>query len=297
MDLRRLRYFVAVAEELHFGRAAERLHMAQPPLSQQIRRLEAELGVDLLRRSSRRVELTPAGAAYLERARELLASAEAAAQEARRVAAGLSGRLVVGYVGSATYSLLPALARALGRQLPDVETEFRGELLVPDLAEGLAAGEIDLGLLRPPVRHPGIEVGTLRRDPFVVVLPEEHRLARRPELTMADLRFEQLVSYHSRSVMYGVLTGLAEQAGFVPRIRHEVSETSALLTFVAAGLGLAVAPSPVAALSVEGATYRPLVGADGAEDPGIDLVVGTRVGDGSPHLHRAVGVLRRLVSA
>ena len=118
MELRHLRYFVAVAEQRHFGRAAELLHMAQPPLSQQIRQLEAELGVTLLTRTTRRVDLTAAGAAYLVRAREILAAVDAAGEEAARIASGSSGRLVVGCVGSATYSLLPALARRLREQLP-----------------------------------------------------------------------------------------------------------------------------------------------------------------------------------
>ena len=120
MELRHLRYFLAVAEELHFGRAAARLHMAQPPLSQQIRQLEEELGVRLLDRNTRRVELTDAGAAYLERVRAVLAEVDQAGEEARRVAAGLQGRLVVGCVGSATYSLLPALARTVREELPGV---------------------------------------------------------------------------------------------------------------------------------------------------------------------------------
>jgi DNA-binding transcriptional LysR family regulator len=126
MELRHLRYFVAVAEQRHFGRAAQQLHMAQPPLSQQIRQLESELGVTLLARTTRRVDLTPAGAAYLDHAREILAAVDTAGEVASRIAAGRTGRLVVGCVGSATYSLLPALAKALRSELPDVEFGFRG---------------------------------------------------------------------------------------------------------------------------------------------------------------------------
>ena len=131
MELRHLRYFVAVAEQRHFGRAAGLLHMAQPPLSQAIRQLEAELGVTLLTRTTRRVDLTAAGTAYLVRARDILAAVDAAGEEAERVASGRSGRLVVGCVGSATYSLLPALARRLREELPAVDFGFRGEMLSP----------------------------------------------------------------------------------------------------------------------------------------------------------------------
>src|SRR5690242_638633 len=124
MELCHLRYFVAVAEERHFGHAARRLHMAQPPLSQQIRQLEGELGLQLLKRTTRKVEVTAAGAAYLERAREILRAVDDAAREATRIAAGRVGRLRVGCVGSATYSLLPSLARRLQAELPDVEFAF-----------------------------------------------------------------------------------------------------------------------------------------------------------------------------
>lgn len=295
MELRHLRYFQAVAEERHFGRAAERLHMAQPPLSQQIRQLEAELGVTLLRRSTRRVELTAAGAAYLERVRAILAIVEDAGAEAQRVAAGLEGRLAIGCVGSATYSLLPAFARALREELPRVDFGFRGEMLVPDQVDALLAGRIDLALLRPPVDEPALRVDTLRRDRLIVALPERHRLAGRQRVRVADLRHEDLVVHASRgrSVMYGAVAALCRDAGFEPRVRHEVAETSTLVTFVAAGLGIAVVPEPVAELRVAGATYRPLA----RRDAGIDLAVGVRAGEEAPALSRALVLLRALLAA
>lgn len=294
MELRHLRYFRAVAEELHFGRAAERLHIAQPPLSQQIRALEAELGVELLRRSTRRVELTPAGAVFLERTREILASVDAAEDEARRIDSGVAGHLALGCVGSATYSLMPLLARSLREELPGVEVEFRGEMLGPDLVSALVAGDVDLALLRGPVRDPEVETRPVRRDRLIVVLPEGHPLAARKRLRMADLEGEDLVTHagHGRSAMYDLVVRLAHDAGFDPRVRHEVAETSTLVTFVAAGLGVAVAPEPVAALGIAGATYRPLVPAS----LGIDLLVGTRAGDESPRIARALRTLERVVA-
>jgi DNA-binding transcriptional LysR family regulator len=131
VELRHLRYFVAVAEERHFGRAAERLHIAQPPLSQQIRRLEAELGAPLLHRTTRRVELSPAGEVLLPRAREILAAVDAATHDARRAARGEYGSLAIGFTGSATYAMLPALATALRTALPGVALDLRGEMLTP----------------------------------------------------------------------------------------------------------------------------------------------------------------------
>jgi DNA-binding transcriptional LysR family regulator len=291
MELRHLRYFLAVAEERHFGRAAERLHMAQPPLSQQIRQLEEELGVRLLDRNTRRVELTDAGVAYLERVRAVLAEVDEAGEEARRVASGLQGRLVVGCVGSATYSLMPALARTMREELPGVDFGFRGEMLVPDQVTALLDREIDLALLRPPLDEPGLRVVTLRQDRLIVALPEGHRLAARRRLRVEDLRGEDLVIHSSRrSVMHGTVQALCREEGFEPRVRHEVAETSTLVTFVAAGLGVAVVPEPVARLGVAGTTYRPLA-ARGAR---IDLATAVRADDDSPVLERTLAVLGQL---
>jgi len=293
VELRHLRYFVAVAELRHFGRAAARLHMAQPPLSQQVRQLEAELGVELLRRTTRRVDLTDAGAAFLQRAREVLAAVDAASVEAQRIGAGLEGRLVVGCVGSATYSLLPSLARTLREELPAVDFSFRGEMLVPDQAAALLAGEIDLALLRPPVDHPGLVLTPLRRERLIVALPDGHRLAGRKRLRVADLRDEDFIVHpgHGRSVMSGLVLSLCREAGFEPRVRQEVGETSTLVTFVAAGLGVALVPEPVAALGVAGATYRPLVG--GGQ---VELSAATRAGDDAPVLARALAILAALTT-
>jgi len=293
VELRHLRYFVEVAELRHFGRAAASLHMAQPPLSQQVRQLEAELGVELLHRTTRRVDLTDAGAAFLQRAREILAAVDAASAEAQRIGAGLEGRLVVGCVGSATYSLLPSLARTLREELPAVDFSFRGEMLVPDQAAALLAGEIDLALLRPPVDNPGLMLTPLRRERLIVALPDSHRLARRKRLRVADLRDEDFIVHpgRGRSVMSGLVLALCREAGFEPRVRQEVGETSTLVTFVAAGLGVALVPEPVAALGVAGATYRPLVG--GAY---VELSAATRAGDAAPVVARALAILGALTN-
>src|SRR6478736_2290151 len=186
MDLmRHLRYFLVVAEERHFGRAAERLHMAQPPLSQQIRRLEAEVGADLFVRTTRRVDLTAAGAAYAERARTILASVDDAAAEVRRIAAGSVGRLAIGCVGSVTYSLLPQLSGRLAEELPGVDFSFRGEMLASEQVEALRVGTIDVALLRPPVADPSLAVTSLRHDRLVLAVPAGHRLAGRDRIADA----------------------------------------------------------------------------------------------------------------
>jgi DNA-binding transcriptional LysR family regulator len=292
VELRHLRYFVAVAEERHFGRAAARLHMAQPPLSQQIRQLESELGLQLLRRTTRRVELTPAGEAYLVRARQIIAAVSSAAGEAKRVAAGLQGRLVIGCVGSATYSLLPHLVRRLREELPDVEVAVQGEMLAPDQVGALLDGRIDLGLLRPPVDEDALKLEVLRADRLIVAVPDGHRLAERRRLRLQDLAAEDFVIHAGggRSVMHDTVLARCREAGFEPRIRHEVAETSTLVTFVAAGLGIAVVPEPVSELMVPGVTYRPLTG----QAP-VELAAATRADDEAPQLKRALSVVTALV--
>lgn len=292
MELRHLRYFVAVAEECHFGRAAQRLHIAQPPLSQQIRQLEAELGVQLLTRSTRRVELTPAGARYLERARSILAGVDAAWDEAVRVADGRMGRVAIGFTGSATYELLPSLSRTLREQSPGLELDLRGELLTPSQVAGLLDGTLDVGFLRPPTRDPGIEVHPLRREPLVVVLPETHPQAAHEQVSLADLADEMFISYpsHHRSVVHDAVLEACQSAGFTPRAT-EVAETSTLVSFVAADLGVALVPASVQHLRITGAVYRPL--ADAA--PMVELAVATRRGDASPAVRRVVALAQELL--
>lgn len=291
MDLRQLRYFVAVAEERHFGRAAERLHMAQPPLSQAIRRLEGDLGVALFQRTTRRVDLTDAGRAYLDRVQAILADVDEAADHARRVAAGAVGHLTLGCVGSATYSLLPVLSRRLAAELPGIDFAFRGEMLAPDQVQALHNGAIDVALLRPPAADPALAVHTLRRDRLVVALPAEHPLASTPRVRAADLAGADLIVHLAdrHSVMHDFVLGVLREAGVEPHVRHEVGETSTLVTLVAGGLGVAVVPEPVTALSLGGVVYRPLAG-----PAAIDLAVAHRADRHEPHLARTVQVIRGL---
>lgn len=294
MELRHIRYFVAVAEECHFGRAAERLHIAQPPLSQQIKQLEAELGVQLLTRSTRRVELTQAGERYLDRARAILASVDDAGREAVRVAAGELGRVSVGFVGTATYELLPRLARALREDFPGIELDLHGEMLTPDQVAALHAGTLDLGFLRPPVRDPDLRLKVLRREPLVVALPETHVLARLDAVPLGDLRAEPFITYPSqhRSVTFDAVFDACLSAGFEPRVQQEVAETSTMVSFVAAGIGVAVVPASVQHLRITGAVYRPLTGS-AAE---VELAVAKRARDDSPHLARILSRAERLLA-
>lgn len=294
MELRHLRYFQAVAEELHFGRAAHRLHIAQPPLSQQIRQLERELRVQLFNRSTRHVELTDAGKAYLKKAGAILDAVAEAGDQARRIAEGAEGHLAIGCVGSATYSLLPSLVRALRDSLPGVEVSVRGEMLAPAQIDALLGEQIDLALLRPPVQHPGIATHTLRRDRLLVALPSGHRLADHAGVQLGDLRGEDFVSYagHGLSVMANLVTALCADAGFVAQVRHEAIETSTLITLVAAGLGVAIVPAPTAAMGIPGARFVPLL----PDTLGIDLIAAYLATPANPILRSSLELLRNIAS-
>jgi DNA-binding transcriptional LysR family regulator len=293
MELRHLRYFVAVAEECHFGKAADRLHIAQPALSHQIKQLEAELGVELLTRTTRKVQLTPAGRRYLDRARAVLTSVEAAGLEAGRVAKGDVGRVAIGFTGSATYELLPSLARVLRRDLPGIELDLKGELLTPDQVSALVEGTLDIGFLRPPVREPGLQVRILRREPLIAALPASHPLTERDTVRLADLRDEPFICYPSRhrSVVYDAVFDACQQAGFVPSVVQEVGETSTLVSFVAGGLGVALVPASVQHLQITGAQYRPLAGTTRE----VQLAAVTRVDDSSPHVAKVLSRTHSLV--
>jgi DNA-binding transcriptional LysR family regulator len=291
VELRHLRYFVAVAEERHFGRAARRLHIAQPPLSQQIRRFEAELGEPLLYRTTRSVELAPAGEVMLERGREILAAFDAAVDDARRAAHGEYGRLAIGFTGSCTYSTLPSVAAALRDSLPGLMLDLRGELLTPAQVAQLLDGTLDLGLLRPPVHDRDLATEVVHSEPLVAVLPETHPLAGEDAIRLEMLAGEPFVTYpsHFRSVVHDAVEDACAAHGFEPVAAHEVAETATLVSFVAAGLGVSLVPASVQNMTVRGAIYRPLT----EDTTRVELAVAWRRRDERPVLARALDVIRR----
>jgi DNA-binding transcriptional LysR family regulator len=291
VELRHLRYFVAVAEERHFGRAAARLHIAQPPLSQQIRRFEAELGEPLLYRTTRSVELSPAGEVLLERSREILAAVDAAVDDARRAARGEYGHLAIGFTGSSTYEMLPSLAAALRQELPGVALDLRGELLTPAQVARLIDGTLDLGLLRPPVRERELSIEVLRSEPLIAVLPESHPLASSRAVPLELLAPEPFVTYpsHFRSVLHDAVEDACAAHGFKPLATHEVAETATLVSFVAAGLGVSLVPASVRHMTVRGAVYRPLA----RDTTRVELAAAWRRDDDRPVISRALEVIRR----
>jgi DNA-binding transcriptional LysR family regulator len=258
MNLRRLDYFLAVAEERHFRRAAERLNVAQPALSVQIAKLEREIGTPLLARNRRGVELTDAGRALQARARELVPSLHDAFAEARAVGQGRAGLLTVGFVGSSAYELLPRVLRQAERALPAVQIALR-QMTSPQQFEALGAGRIDLGVARLPAPSRALASSRIVAEPFVVALPTGHALARGASIAARQLDDLPLVTLPPVAAILrdAILAELAE-AGAGPRIVDEVSDMPTILGLVAAGRGVALVPASVAKLSLKGVVFRPL---------------------------------------
>lgn len=291
MELRHLRYFVAVAEELHFTRAAERLNIGQPPLSQQIQALEAELGVVLFERSKRRVALTEAGKRFLVSARQILADTEQAAEEARRAARGEVGELRIGFTASLPFtSLLPGVLQDYRQHHPQVTLTLR-EMFTADQFEALRAERLDVGFVRYTGLEapPGVTLREIHRDPLRLVLNARHPLAEAAALRLAEIRDEGFISY-PRDAGTG-LTALVRQlclaAGFEPKVVQEAREATTQIGLVAAGLGVAVLPAPLECVHIDGVRYLPLQDA-GAH---FSLAVATRQEAPSPLL---AGFLARL---
>lgn len=243
VELRHLRYFLAVAEEKHFGRAADRLHMAQPPLSSQIKQLETELGTLLLERTTRKVELTDAGALLMKRARQILADVEAAKTDVGEIGRGAAGVLRVGFSGTATYRLMPEIVRVARERFPLVRLQISGEMLTPQMEEGLLENRLDAAILRPPVQSTEISLEEIQKSRLVVALNRQHPLADSSDpLNISELANENIVGYPRGSSVSSVVSELTRQAGFRPHIVQEATETSTLIALVGAGLGVAFVP-------------------------------------------------------
>jgi DNA-binding transcriptional LysR family regulator len=254
----RLSCFIAVAEELHFGRAAERLHMTQPPLSRQIQQLEGELGVQLIDRTTRSVTLTPAGVAFLPDARRILQLAEGAAMTVRRVPAGDLGTVVVGFTAASAHVVLPLLLEAAREKLPDVKLELR-EMVTSVQLEGLLNGELDLGMARPPVKRPGLVSRPLLHEQLIAALPMGHPLADLGrQLTLNDLDGEDVIMYSPVQARYfnQLLISTFTIAGATPRYVQYVTQVHTMLVLVRSQIGIALVPASAATLHPEGVVFR-----------------------------------------
>jgi DNA-binding transcriptional LysR family regulator len=290
IDARQLRYFVAVAEEEHFGRAAERLRMAQPPLSQQIRQMERTLGTQLLTRTTRKVELLPAGELLLERGRRILEELQSLESDVKRVGDGLQGTLRLGFTGAATYGIMPRVVRESSRAFEGLALAVSGELLTPQLVDGLLDFRIDIAVLRPPVSSTEIAHMVVAREPLVAALPSNSPVLDRAELRMVDFHDQVLVGYPESSTTAQIIAARWLELGARPRFAQRVSETSTLLSLVAAGVGLALVPESATSLNLGGTVFRRIEDA-----PEVELAIGWRAGDQSKAVQRFVPFLEEVV--
>jgi DNA-binding transcriptional LysR family regulator len=257
IELRHLRYFLAVADALHFSKAAARLGMAQPPLSQQIRNLEQLVGHRLFDRTTRGVKLTLAGQLLAQRARTTIDKVQDDLAQVRRLGRGEEGTLTIGFSGSVMFTELPAAIESFRRRYPKVELRLREMVTAAQIA-ALLDGTLDLAFLRDGDPTEGIVTTTVLREPYVAVLPASHGLARKHSLQIGDLRREPFIFFARRMgpLSFDRTMACCEQHGFRPNIVQEAPQWPTLVRLVAAGLGVSLAPACVANIAIPGAVYR-----------------------------------------
>jgi DNA-binding transcriptional LysR family regulator len=275
VELRQLRYFVAVAEERHFGRAAKRLRLSQPPLSVQIKGLEEELGVKLLQRSTRQVALTDAGRTFLERAERILEAVEEAKEAAKGADEGVHGRLEIGFISSATLGLLPPAIRLFRERFAGVEIELR-ELTSAQQIDALYAGEIRVGLVRLPLRAPGLLFEPLQEESFLVALPSGHPLEALESVPL-EAMVDQPLIFFTRQLMpslHAQIVELFQRVGAFPNVVQHAVHLQTIVGLVASDVGLAILPEPAERLRREGVVYRSLDAPDATSWVGLARVEG-----------------------
>jgi DNA-binding transcriptional LysR family regulator len=284
IDLRLMRQFVTVATELHFHRAAEKLNMAQPPLSQAIKRLEDTLGVRLLVRSKRQIKLTPAGRIFLNEARRTLEQAQRTTEMTVLADKGLIGQIRVGFVGSATFSFLPRVLRKFREDFPNVELDLYELTTFAQFGE-LSSDRLDIGFVRPPI--PNVIALTIERmftEPFVAVLPHKHPLLSRRTIRLEDLANEQLITFPPLQVpsIFTQITLACNELGFAPRLGQSASQIHTMMSLVAGGLGVSIVPKSAETVRHEGVEIRKFH--DAPRQLAIDLSIAWRSDAKNPAL-------------
>ena len=291
MELRHLRAFLAVAEELHFGRAAERLHMAQPPLSQQIRQLERHLGVQLFARNTRSVSLTSAGEAMVGPAVRVITDVEDAERAARAGGRGEYGRVTIGFAGASSNTALPILARAVRSAYPNIELEMQGQLYANAALARIVEGTLDLGFIRLPFVTSGVDYRVIEREELIVAFPEGHPLAAKHNLRLRDLAGESWVSFpaDSGSSLQSFLQQVCAAAGYSPNVVQAAPDSYTIIALVAAHVGIALTlTSVMRANPASGVIYRPLLD----DLPNVESAIGWNSQNSSAALRSVVRLLQ-----
>lgn len=292
MELRHFSAFLAVAQELHFGRAAETLHIAQPALSQMIRSLEKDLDVQLFERTTRRVRLTSSGEALLEPARAIQAQVEGARRIARAAKEGVVGRVRIGFGGTSGYSILSLLAREVAHRQPGISLELHPQTYSGESALAVRDGTMDMGIISPPAPA-GIAVHVIRQERVMVAVPASHELAEAESVSMADLKEQPFITYapsHGSQVREAMMR-LADQAGYLPHIAQEAPDPYSLLALVGAQVGIAIVVESSNHIRIDGVTYVRLVEGGDA----FTLALGWRRNNPSKALARVVEIVREIL--
>ena len=261
VDVRRLRYFLAVAEELHFGRAAERLAIAQPALSRQIASLEAAIGALLFDRTRSSTHLTPAGEALLPRARDILVRVADAARVARRASEGSIGTLQIGFVGSATFSILPGILNRFRTNFRDVDLVLHA-MNTAELHGALIERSIDVAFARPEIRDPEIVNFVVHREPLIVAMSENDPLSASSYVSISDLALRPFVLYprYPRPSFADTILQICRADGFSPDVAQETMEIQTALSLVSVGAGVSLVPESASEVQLNGVAYRPILG-------------------------------------
>jgi LysR family transcriptional regulator, benzoate and cis,cis-muconate-responsive activator of ben and cat genes len=292
MDLRRLAYFVAVAEELHFGRAAVRLNIAQPPLSRQIAQLESDLGVALIDRSRNQIALTQAGAVLLDRAREILGRLEAAEREVVRIGQGVSGYLRIAFVGSASYGVLPEIMRAFRNAYPEVDLALSA-MNNAELKRAVIQREIDIAIARPSLDDEELKSEPLHQEPLILAVPVASPLPGSEPIRLAALKDETFVLYPRKprpSFADHILT-VCKAEGFVPKSPVMAQDYQTAISLVSVGVGVSLVPLSVSQSERHGVAYRNYAG----HNPGTALSLNYRRDNRTPHLFNFLKVAQQFV--
>jgi DNA-binding transcriptional LysR family regulator len=292
MELRHLRYFRTVATELHFGRAAEKLHIAQPPLSKQIQDLEIELGFELFTRTKRSVTLTPAGQAFLVEVSQIFQQLDRAIDIGRKTSRGELGQISIGFVGSATYNILPVMLQQFRDRYPYVQIELH-ELTTDRQLIWLREGRIDIGLIRPPIIDKDLTSKVIFQESLVVALPIDHRLAILDSIELASLAIEPFILFPRELApgLYDPIISICQAAGFSPQVVQECIQMQTIVSLVSANMGVSILPASIQEVQRQGVVYKPLRSGELPIDRLATIAIVWRINDDSPTMNRLLDLV------
>ena len=291
MELRHLRYFRMVANELHFGRAAEKLHIAQPPLSKQIQDLEVELGFELFIRTKRSVALTPAGQAFSIEVNQIFQQLDRAIDIGRKTSRGELGQISIGFVGSATYNILPLMLQQFRYRYPNVQIELH-ELTTDRQLIWLREGRIDIGLIRPPIIAPDLASQVIFQESLVVALPTNHHLAGADFIELASLAVEPFILFPRELApgLYDPIIASCQAAGFSPQVVQECIQMQTIVSLVSANMGVSILPESIQEAQRHGVVYQTIRVGGVNVDQLAKIAIVWRIDDNSPTMNRFLEV-------